>query len=121
MISRFAIFTLLISGLAASNLDFTSFRTLPLPDGGYDALKSHIAYPDVAFNAGTEGTVVVQAYVDTNGIVTSARIKQGIANTGFNAAALRGVEQMRFDPATQNGRAVGVWVTIPVVFTNALK
>ena len=73
-------------------------------------------YPEIAQEAGIEGTVVVQVFVDENGRVKDTVILKGIPNTGLDEAATDAIRIVRFKPAKQRERAVGVWISIPVNF-----
>jgi protein TonB len=73
-------------------------------------------YPEIAQEAGIEGTVVVQVFVDDKGRVKETIILKGIPNTGLDEAASDAIRNVRFRPAKQRERAVGVWISIPVNF-----
>jgi TonB family protein len=72
-------------------------------------------YPESARRAGVSGTVLVQALVGRDGTVRDTRVVSSIPM--LDAAAVRAVQQWRFEPATDRGRPVAVWVAIPVTFT----
>ena len=71
-------------------------------------------YPEIAQEAGIEGTVYVQAFIDKKGRVKEVSIVKGIPNTGLNEAAMDAIRKTRFRPAKQRERAVGVYISIPV-------
>ena len=73
-------------------------------------------YPEIAQEAGIEGTVIVQVFVDEKGRVKDTVILKGIPNTGLDEAASEAIRTVRFRPAKQRERAVGVWISIPVNF-----
>ena len=73
-------------------------------------------YPEIAQEAGIEGTVVVHVFVDDRGRVKDTVILKGIPNTGLNEAASTAIRAVRFRPPRQRERAVGVWISIPVNF-----
>ena len=73
-------------------------------------------YPEIAQEAGIEGTVIVQVFVDKKGRVKETIILKGIPNTGLDEAAIAAIRKTRFLPAKQRERAVGVWISIPVNF-----
>ena len=73
-------------------------------------------YPDIAQEAGIEGTVVVQVFIDKKGRVQDTVILKGIPNTGLDEAAISAIRKTRFRPAKQRERPVGVWISIPVNF-----
>jgi protein TonB len=74
-------------------------------------------YPEIAQEAGIEGTVIVQAFINDKGIVEETIILKGVPNTGLDEAAARAIKETRFKPAKQRDRPVGVWISIPVHFT----
>ena len=87
-----------------------------MPLGGYGAIQRNIVYPEIAQEAGIEGTVVIQAFVDKKGKVTDTVVLKGIPNTGLDEAAMVAITKTKFKPAKQRDRAVGVWISIPVNF-----
>jgi protein TonB len=72
-------------------------------------------YPDIAREAGVDGTVLVQALVGKDGKVKDARIQKPIPM--LNDAALAAVKQWVFKPALSNNKPVAVWVAVPVRFS----
>jgi TonB family protein len=73
-------------------------------------------YPEIAQEAGIEGTVVVQVFVDEKGKVKETVILKGIPNTGLDEAAIKAIRKVSFTPAKYRGKKVGVWISIPVNF-----
>jgi len=73
-------------------------------------------YPEIAQEAGIEGVIVVQAFIDEKGRVKETLILKGVPNTGLDEAAMDAIRKTRFKPAKQRERAVGVWISIPVNF-----
>ena len=117
--------------LTLDELDFDDFSNLdapPPPPSGpkvvfipYDdppVAMSPIRpkYPEIAQEAGIEGVVVVQAFIDEKGRVKETLILNGVPNTGLDEAAMEAIRKTRFRPAKQRERAVGVWISIPVNF-----
>lgn len=74
-------------------------------------------YPEIAQEAGIEGTVIVQAFINDKGVVEETIILKGVPNTGLDEAAAEAIRKTRFKPAKQRDRPVGVWISIPVHFT----
>ena len=95
---------------------FIPYDDPPEPIGGYAAIKRNIVYPDIAQEAGIEGMVVIQAFVDVKGKVTDTLVLKGMEGTGLDEAAMDAIRRTRFRPAKQRDRAVGVWISIPVNF-----
>ncbi len=117
--------------LTLDELDFDDFSNLdapPPPPSGpkvkfipYDDPPVAITpirpvYPDIAQEAGIEGVVVVQAFIDKKGRVKETLILKGVPNTGLDEAAMEAIRKTRFRPAKQRERSVGVWISIPVNF-----
>jgi len=72
-------------------------------------------YPDIAREAGVDGTVLVQALVGKDGKVKDVRVQKSIPM--LDAAAIAAVKQWVFKPALSNNKPVAVWVAVPVRFT----
>ena len=117
--------------LALDELDFDDFSSLdapPPPPSGprvvfipYDDPPVALSpirptYPEIAQEAGIEGVVIVQAFIDKKGRVKETLILKGVPNTGLDEAAMEAIRKTRFRPAKQRERAVGVWISIPVNF-----
>jgi protein TonB len=96
---------------------FIAYDEPPQPIGGYQGIAEHLVYPPIALAAQLEATVIVQAFVNKDGIVTDALILEGIPNMGLNEAAEKAVRATRFKPAKQRDRNIGVWIAIPIVFS----
>ena len=73
-------------------------------------------YPEIAQEAGIEGTIYIQFFINEKGNVTEAWVQKGIPNTGLDEAALIAVQKSRWKPAQQRDKKVGVWQTVPVKF-----
>ncbi|MDD3806477.1 MAG: energy transducer TonB [Candidatus Marinimicrobia bacterium] len=95
---------------------FIPYDEPPEPIGGSQAILRNIIYPEIAREAQIEGTVIIQAFINEQGIVTDCVVLQGIPNTGLDEAAIDAIKKTRFKPAKQRDRNVGVWISIPVVF-----
>lgn len=117
--------------LTLDELDFDDFSNMdapPPPPSGprvtfipYDDPPVAITpirpiYPEIAQEAGIEGVVIVQAFIDEKGRVKDTLILKGVPNTGLDEAAMEAIRNTRFRPAKQRERAVGVWISIPVNF-----
>ena len=72
-------------------------------------------YPDLAREAGVDGTVLVQALVDKGGKVRDVRVQKSIPM--LDQAAVDAVKQWTFKPALSNNKPVAVWVAVPVKFS----
>lgn len=106
---------------------------VPGPDGTYDLAevderpeltnRSEVDrlmqrnYPPLLRDAGIAGQVTLRFRVNEDGRVDAESIAvENASHDAFGDAARRVVERMRFRPATVGGRAVRVWVTLPITF-----
>jgi periplasmic protein TonB len=91
-------------------VDFQAFEeapeliTMPAP-----------AYPELARQAGVEGTVVVRVLVGKDGKVQQAFIAESIPM--LDESALLAARGAVFKPALQQHKPVAVWVHVPMRFT----
>ena len=99
------------------DIRFIPYDERPEPIGGNAAIQKNVRYPAIAQEAGIEGTVFVQFFVDKRGRVTETHILKGIPNTGLDEAAADAIKRTRFYPAKQRDQPVGVWISIPIIFT----
>lgn len=72
-------------------------------------------YTEVARAARLQGTVVLDAVIETSGRVTDVNVLRGMP-LGLSEAAVEAVSQWRFRPATLNGEPVAVIYTLTVHF-----
>jgi len=72
-------------------------------------------YPEIARAAHKEGTVIMEAVLDTTGRVTQLRVIQSVPL--LDQAALDAVRQWRYTPSFYGGQPVSVLMTITVRFT----
>lgn len=73
-------------------------------------------YPDLAREAGIEGTVVIRTLVGRDGKVKKVMVDSGGPEILQNAA-MECAKSAVFRPALQRDKPVEVWVLIPVVFS----
>ncbi len=97
-------------------VEFIAFDEAPTPIGGQAAISRNTVYPEIAKEAGIEGQVVVQAFINDKGVVEHCLILKGMPGTGLDEAAIAAIKKTRFKPAKQRDRDVGVWISIPVTF-----
>jgi periplasmic protein TonB len=72
-------------------------------------------YPEIARAARVEGTVILEAVLDTGGRVTQLRVIKSVPM--LDQAALEAVRQWRYTPSLYGGHPVSVLMTITVRFT----
>jgi TonB family protein len=73
-------------------------------------------YPPTMHEAGLEGSVPIEAVIDTDGIVASVRVLSAQVHPEFAKAATDAVRQWKFSPTLLNGEAVEVRMTVTVRF-----
>ena len=76
-----------------------------------------IDYPLSLWDQAIEGETLLRVLVTEEGSVDSVEIFESSGHPAFDSAAVAGVMNLQFDPATQDGESIGVWVTLPVQFS----
>jgi len=72
-------------------------------------------YPDIAREAGVEGTVLVRVLVGEDGFVKQLMIVQSVQMLDDSAA--NAAQTAVFKPALQKDKPVAVWMVIPIEFS----
>ena len=103
-----------------SNKVFDVVEEMPSFPGGQGALmaflSSNIKYPVVAQENGVQGRVIVGFVVERDGSITDVKIMRSV-DPSLDREAQRVVKAMpKWKPGKQNGSAVRVKYTVPVVF-----
>ena len=91
-------------------------KFIPYDDPPRPLFPIRPVYPDIAQEAGIEGQVLVQCFIDETVKVNETIVLNGIPNTGLDEAAVDALRKTRFRPAKQRETKVGVWITIPINF-----
>ena len=99
---------------------FDVVEEMPSFPGGQGALMSYLAsnikYPVVAQETGVQGRVIVSFVVERDGSISDVRVARSV-DPSLDREAQRVVKSMpRWKPGKQNGSAVRVKYTVPVVF-----
>ena len=99
---------------------FTVVEDQPSFPGGEEAriryLQENLRYPQMAREAGIQGTVFVTFVVERDGSVTDVRVLRGIGG-GCDEEAVRVVRNMpNWQPGRQRGQAVRVQFNMPIRF-----
>ena len=82
----------------------------------YQFIADNVKYPAEAKEKGIKGRVFVNFIVEPDGSVSDIKVLRGIGG-GCDEEAVRVVESMpKFKPGIQNGEAVRVSYTVPVIF-----
>lgn len=77
--------------------------------------KVEPSYPEAARKARMEGVVILEAIITAQGTVEDVKVLKSV-NPLLDSAAQRAVQQWKYRPATLNGRAVRVYLTVTVTF-----
>jgi protein TonB len=72
-------------------------------------------YPPIAQSARIEGTVVLEATINAQGLVESVTVLRSIPL--LDRAAVEAVRQWRYTPTRLNGQAIPVIMTVTVTFS----
>ncbi len=80
------------------------------------ANRDEITAAMAAVGAGLEARVVLQLRIDEHGYVQDVRVSRSSGNEELDDAATWIGEQMRFEPARHEGRAIAALVEVPVTF-----
>lgn len=99
---------------------FVSVEQMPQFPGGQTELmkfvQSNLKYPTIAAENGIEGRVIVRFVVGRDGTVSDIEVQRGL-DSSCDKEAIRVVKLMpKWIPGKQNGRAVPVYFTLPVLF-----
>ena len=99
---------------------FDVVEEMPSFPGGQGALMSYLAsnikYPVVAQENGVQGRVIVSFVVERDGSISDVRVARSV-DPSLDRETQRVVKSMpRWKPGKQNGSAVRVKYTVPVVF-----
>ena len=95
-------------------------ETMPSFRGGqqklFEFIGNNVVYPQEAIDAGVEGRVFVEFYIEKDGSVTDGKVLKGIGY-GCDEEALRVIGIMpKWQPGMQRGKAVRVRYTLPINF-----
>ena len=90
---------------------FIAFDEAPVAISGVK-----MKYPPMAKAAGIEGKVVVEFFIDKNGVVTEVEIVTG-TGTVLDQAAVEAVKKSTWKPVRQRTKKVGVWKKLPFKFS----
>jgi protein TonB len=71
-------------------------------------------YPPLARETQIRGTVVIEAVIDEHGNVVKARVVSG--HPLLTGAALKAVQQWKYEPTSLNGQPVSVVMQVQVHF-----
>lgn len=102
------------------------------PSCDINELRKNIIYPESARKEGLTCKIFVKAFIDESGNVTKTEasindngknvtVNKGSKFYDFAVAAVKAVKNTKFTPAIKDGKKVGAWMTIPIMFKLADK
>ena len=99
---------------------YKSVEQMPQFPGGEVALMKYlmanVKYPENAAKNDIQGRVILQFVVDKTGEVGEVKVVRPI-DEELDAEAVRVVKTLpKFEPGRQDGKAVAVWYTVPIIF-----
>lgn len=111
---------LTVTEAKASNGDSPIFMYVEqMPDFRGDLTKyidTSLRYPEQALKDGVEGRVIIKFVVNEDGSISDISIVRGVSKE-CDAEAARVIKGMpHWKPGMQNGKAVKVFFTIPIIF-----
>lgn len=74
-------------------------------------------YPMAARRSGEEGRVILRILVNPQGLPEKVEIKTTSGYSRLDSAAQRAALAARFQPYSENGQALAVWVLVPIDFS----
>jgi protein TonB len=82
------------------------------------AIRRALTYPPIAQRSGIEGSVILELFIDREGVVQRVIIlKETPTGRGFGEAAAKAFQGQRCTPAESNGKPVAVRFRYPVRFS----
>lgn len=94
---------------------FMVVEEMPRMKGGQMELYKNLIYPEEARDQGMEGRVIAQFEVHEDGSVHNINVVRS-AGQILDDAAVKAISLMEFEPGMQQGQAVRVLMTQPIVF-----
>jgi protein TonB len=80
-------------------------------------IAAALVYPPIALRSGIEGRVILDLFIDRNGVVQQVRILQeNPPDRGFGEAAIKAFLGRKGTPAMANGSAVSMRYRYPLTF-----
>lgn len=76
-----------------------------------------IEYPLELWDEGVEGETLLRVRVSDMGVVDSVEVLESSGHVGLDSAAIRGAEELRFQPGRKGGKRIQVWAQVPVHFS----
>ena len=78
--------------------------------------ESPFQYPEQLWDEQVEGQTTLRLFISDRGTVDTVRVEKTSGYAPFDSAALSGSRELRFRPATRDGKPVAAWFLLPVKF-----
>ncbi|PCK33700.1 TonB family protein [Pseudoalteromonas piscicida] len=73
-------------------------------------------YPRLSRKFKEQGTVLLKIYIEADGSVSEIEIHESSGHSRLDQSARATVKHWQYQPATQDGQAIGYWYLQPVNF-----
>lgn len=95
----------------------TAAAAVVLPSSDADYLNNPApTYPSMSRRMGEQGTVLVRAFINTEGRAEKAEIRTSSGYSRLDEAALATVQRWRYVPGKRAGVAEAMWFNVPIRF-----
>jgi len=99
----------------------SQFDQPPKMIGGLASLQQNLEYPEAAKEAGVEGTIVIRIFINQDGTIDQISMRASKGGEKEHVAQLaraasEALTKTSWEPATRDGKPVGVWYSIPFNF-----
>ena len=102
---------------ATGNPRPTAIAAVVLPSSDADYLNNPTpTYPSMSRRMGEQGTVLVRAFINTDGRAEKAEIRTSSGYSRLDDAALATVQRWRYVPGQRAGVAEAMWFNVPIRF-----
>ena len=102
---------------ATGNPRPTATAAVVLPSSDADYLNNPApTYPSMSRRMGEQGTVLVRAFINTDGRAEKAEIRTSSGYSRLDDAALAAVQRWRYVPGQRAGLAEAMWFNVPIRF-----
>ena len=95
----------------------TATAAVVLPSSDADYLNNPApTYPSMSRRMGEQGTVLVRAFINTDGRAEKAEIRTSSGYSRLDESALATVQRWRYVPGQRAGVAEAMWFNVPIRF-----
>ena len=94
---------------------FEVYDTPPFPVGGFRAIQQNFRLPETYSGPVVADQLILNVLIGTDGRVEKARILKSSGIEAIDRAAIEAVRRTAWTPAYLKGKAVRVWIGIPII------